>query len=105
MPHTAAVPRQDSNQDEVSGSANSQPLPFLYRAAERFGVATVIMLAVLWYVRTDIIKPLLDAHYEFIGKIVEGQEQHTSEIKSVNARLDEMIQIFKGQPNYRQQER
>jgi hypothetical protein len=104
MSHTATVSRSDSNQDEVNG-APPHPLTFLYRAAERFGVATIIMLAVLWYVRTDIIKPLLDAHYEFIGKIVEGQEQHTSEIKSVNTRLDEMIQIFKSQSNYRQQER
>lgn len=102
MSNTATVARHDQ-EDSVGVPPN--PLTFLYRAAEKFGVATVIMLAVLWYVRTDIIKPLLDAHYEFIGKIVEGQESHTREIKSVNDRLDEMIQIFKGQANSRSQER
>lgn len=93
---TAAVQanREQQHPEEVAAGAPAT-WHFVYKAAERFGVATMVMLAVLWYVRTDLIKPLLEAHYEFIDKIVDGQEAHTEEIKSVNQRLDEMIRIFK----------
>lgn len=100
MPNTVTVAQPP---EEIAAAPN--PMPYLYRAAEKFGVATVVMLAVLWYVRTDIIRPLLDAHYEFISKIVDAQAVHTEQIKSVNTRLDEMIQIFRSHPDYKKQER
>lgn len=65
----------------------------LLRIAERFGVPVVILALVLWWARNDVVQPLLDAHFGFIERIVEGQERHTREIEGVVERLDRLIQI------------
>jgi len=66
---------------------------FLYRVAERFGMPTIILLLILWWVRNDFLKPLLEAHYEVIGKIVDGQKTHTDRLDSIGRKLDELISV------------
>ena len=66
---------------------------FLYRVAERFGMPTIILLLILWWVRNDFLKPLLEAHYEVIGKIVDGQKVHTDRLDSIGRKLDELISV------------
>lgn len=66
---------------------------FLFRVAERFGLPVVILLLVLWWARTDIVAPLLDAHFEAIDAIVRGQEKHSDQIEGLGRKLDELISI------------
>ena len=68
------------------------------RLAERFGVPVVLLILVLWWARNDVVQPLLDAHFGFIEKIVEGQERHTNEIKEVTDRLDTLIGLQERSP-------
>lgn len=67
--------------------------PFLFRVAERFGLPVVVLLLVLWWARTDVVQPLLDAHFVVIDKIVRGQEQHSTEMREVGKKLDRLIEI------------
>lgn len=81
-----------------SASMDTPPVgPYLLRVAERFGVPVVIMVLVLWWARNDVVQPLLDAHFGFINRIVEGQERHTREIEGVVERLDRLIEITESQ--------
>lgn len=66
---------------------------FGLRVAERFGVPTVLLLAVAWWVKADIVQPLLDAHFDVVGKIVAGQRDHSARLDSLGSKLDELIQV------------
>lgn len=66
---------------------------FLYRAAERFGLPVVILVLVLWWARTDIVQPLMDAHFGVVREIVEGQRRHSEEVRAVGSKLDELIEL------------
>lgn len=84
----------------VSAAAEeNNPLPvnpyaeFLLRIAERFGVPTVMCLLVLWWAKTGIVQPLLDAHFQFINKIVVAQERHTESLSALGDKLDTLIQV------------
>lgn len=77
----------------VGAVENSETHPswsVLYRAAERFGVGTILLCAVLWWVRTDFIKPLLDAHYEFLHEIRKSESSQTG-------KLDTLIELMRSQ--------
>jgi hypothetical protein len=66
---------------------------FGYRVAERFGIPAVLLVIVLWWARTDLIQPLLDAHFSFLGKISTAQEKHVSELQNIGDKLDTLIRI------------
>jgi len=68
---------------------------FLLRVAERFGVPIVLLLLLLWWARNDIVQPLLNAHFEVVNKIVDGQEEHTSRLEGIGRKLDELISVTK----------
>jgi hypothetical protein len=61
--------------------------------AERFGLPVVILVLVLWWVRNDIVQPLLDAHFQFIRTVVDGQEEHANLVRDVGRKLDELIEL------------
>ena len=65
----------------------------LFRIAERFGLPVVVLLLVLWWARTDVVQPLLDAHFNVVNKIVDGQKQHSEEVREVGRKLDRLIEI------------
>lgn len=65
----------------------------LYRTAERFGLPVVILMLVLWWARTDIVQPLLDAHFDFIGKVVAGQDKQADHLESLGRKMDELIKV------------
>lgn len=66
---------------------------FLYRVAERFGIPVVLLVIVLWWARNDLIQPLLDAHFSFLGKITTAHERHTEELQNIGAKLDTLIRV------------
>lgn len=68
---------------------------FLLRIAERFGVPIVLLLLLLWWARNDIVQPLLNAHFEVVNKIVDGQGEHTSRLEGIGRKLDELISVTK----------
>lgn len=76
-------------------SPDSQ-LPLLattMRLMERFGLPVAILLLVLWWARTDVVQPLLDAHFTVVNKIVDGQQRHSDEVKEVGKKIDRLIEI------------
>jgi hypothetical protein len=87
-PLAATVSTTESGHAQVSPGAE-----FLYRVAERFGLPVVILVLVLYWARTDIVQPLLDAHFGFIKTIVEGQQDHTRQMELVGRKLDELIEV------------
>lgn len=90
MPPVAAAAHaaESDRHPQVSPGAE-----FLYRVAERFGLPVVILVLVLYWARTDIVQPLLDAHFGFIRTIVEGQQEHSRHMQEVGRKLDELIDI------------
>lgn len=69
---------------------------FAYRVAERFGVPVALLIIVLWWARNDLIQPLLDAHFNFLGKITSSNEKHTEELQKIGSKLDTLIRIQDG---------
>ena len=65
----------------------------LYRAVDRFGIPAVLLFFVLWWARTDIVQPLLDAHFDFISKITTAHEQHTQQLETLSRKLDTLIDV------------
>lgn len=92
MPSTATV-TQHADTASPDSDPNPTVIPTLIRIAERFGLPVVILLLVLWWARTDVVQPLLDAHFGFIDKIVAGQEKHVDEVKELGKKLDKLIEI------------
>jgi hypothetical protein len=77
-----------------SNADHRQPtLEFFYRVAERFGLPVVILIMVLWWARTDIVQPLLDAHFSLIKKITEGQDAQVRHLDMLNSKMDRLITI------------
>lgn len=68
-------------------------MEFMVRVAERFGLPVVILCLVLWWARNDIVQPLLDAHFQMIRQIADGQRQHTAQLDNLGRKLDELIII------------
>lgn len=89
MPPVAAAAVSESDRHaQVNPGAE-----FLYRVAERFGLPVVILVLVLWWVRNDIVQPLLDAHFQFIRAVVDGQEEHSRHVQEVGRKLDVLIEL------------
>ena len=88
---SAPVQRGETVQDTAGQvSPHSE---FLYRVAERFGIPVVLLVIVLWWARNDLIQPLLDAHFSFLGKITTAHERHTEELQNIGAKLDTLIRV------------
>ena len=81
------LPATDRNSEAVN---DTHHWDFIYKAAERFGMPTVLLLMVLFWIRTDFLKPLLDAHYEFLSQIRQSSREHTE-------RLDDLIELLRRQ--------
>lgn len=82
------MPAANNNSDSVEGTPAHWE--YLYKAAERFGMPTILLLMVLFWIRTDFLKPLLDAHYEFLSQIRQSSQRHSD-------KLDDLIELLKKQ--------
>jgi len=45
------------------------------RAVERYGFGLVLAAAVLWFVRVDLVLPLVDAHSKFLDTMTQTQRE------------------------------
>jgi hypothetical protein len=69
---------------------------FVYRVAERFGIPAVILGFVLYWARTDLIQPLLDAHFQFLHKISDAHEKQSDKLGDIGEKLDTLIRVQEG---------
>jgi hypothetical protein len=88
--HTAAATDAADDNRQVTVAPGVE---FLYRVAERFGLPVVLLVLVLWWARTDIVQPLMDAHFGVVRAIVDGQREHTRQLEHVGRKLDELIEV------------
>jgi hypothetical protein len=95
MSATAQGSTATANSDAQSPQVTPH-LEFLYRVAERFGVPVVILVIVLWWVRNDLVQPLLDAHFQFLDKITEAHEKQAGELSGISSKLDTLIRVQDG---------
>lgn len=42
-------------------------------ATKNWGIGTVILVAVMWFVLTDVVRPLVASHTQFLSSIRETQ--------------------------------
>lgn len=67
----------------------------LFKAVERFGLPLVMLAVILWWAKNDVVKPLLDAHFEVVEQIVRGQKEHSEKLDTIGGKLDELIRVSK----------
>lgn len=77
----------------AEATALSPYAEFWLRVGERFGVPTVLLLLAAWWIKTDIVQPLLDAHFSVVGKIVDAQERHATQLGAIGEKLDTLIRV------------
>jgi hypothetical protein len=65
------------------------------KAVERFGLPLVMLVAILWWAKNDVIMPLLNAHFEVVEQIVRGQKDHGEKLDTIGTKLDELIRVTK----------
>lgn len=92
MQTTAAIPAAVPDNEKSDRKVNPGT-EFLFRVAERFGLPVVILVMVLWWARTDIVQPLLDAHFQVVKQITDGQRQHADQLENLGRKLDELISV------------
>ena len=85
----------------ADAAAEARPGPItmnldaLLRTAQQFGLPLVMLAFILWWAKNDLVQPLLDAHFQVIDKIVQGQADHTDRLDNIGDKLDELIRVTK----------
>lgn len=51
------------------------------RALERYGFGIMLATAVLWFVRTDLVLPMVHAHEQFLQEMAHTQREITQAIQ------------------------
>lgn len=48
---------------------------------ERYGFGLILATAVLWFVRTDLVLPMVESHQEFLKEMSETQREISTAIR------------------------
>lgn len=51
------------------------------RMVERYGFGLILATAVLWFVRTDLVLPMVESHQEFLIEMSKTQREITAAIR------------------------
>ena len=51
------------------------------RMLERYGFGLILATAVLWFVRTDLVLPMVEAHQAFLKEMSETQREISTAIR------------------------
>lgn len=51
------------------------------RMLERYGFGLILATAVLWFVRTDLVLPMVASHQEFLKEMSETQREISTAIR------------------------
>ena len=80
------------SKDEAMGIAG--------RVLERYGFPTLVALALMWFLRADLLVPLVDAHVKFIDEMtstqremVQSMKEQTKILQSIEARSASKAQV------------
>ena len=65
------------------------------KAVERFGLPLVMLAAILWWAKNDVVMPLLNAHFEGVEQIVRGQKDPGEKLDTISDKLEELIRVSK----------
>jgi len=88
MPDVQAAPRGTFVESLMNPEA-------VFKAVERFGLPLVMLAAILWWAKNDVVMPLLNAHFEVVEQIVRGQRDHSEKLDTIGTKLDELIRVTK----------
>jgi hypothetical protein len=98
---SAAEAARTQHADQSGTDPRQALLEFAFRVAERFGLPVVILVMVLWWARSDIVQPLLDAHFQLIRRMTEAQDAQVRHLENMSQKLDRLINIQAGPPTER----
>jgi len=91
---TKTAYNSDTSKAEVAPQcSNTSMLDSLIRSADRFGWPTILLVVVLYWARTDLVKPLLEANSGFMHSIVDSHRNLVQEVKSLGNKLDTLIDL------------
>lgn len=76
---------KSTNDSQVNGKA--EVYETFLRMVERYGFGIVLATAVLWFVRTDLVLPMVEAHQQFLKEMATTQ-------KDISAALREQTQVL-----------
>lgn len=51
------------------------------RMLERYGFGIILATAVLWFVRTDLVLPMVEAHQSFLHEMAQTQREISTAIR------------------------
>ena len=60
---------------------------------ERYGFGLALAVAVLWFVRTDLIVPMVSAHQSFLKEVSEAQRDIAAAMREQTAILQDMRRV------------
>ncbi len=61
---------------------------------ERFGLPTLLLIGVAWWVRNDVLQPLTQTHIKFVSGTAEAVGKITEAERSQAAALEQMSRIM-----------
>lgn len=68
------------------------------RMVERYGFGLVLATAVLWFVRVDVVIPMVEAHRQFLRDLTLTQKEITSAVQEQTKLLWAMQPSRSGAP-------
>jgi hypothetical protein len=82
---------------ERAKRAGAHAFDRLVYVLDRFGLPTVLLLGLAWYVHRDILKPLTQTHIQFVGSTAEAVAKIAEAERSQAATLEQMSRIMADQ--------
>ena len=77
--------------------SSEEAVAWFGKILERYGFATVVACALLFFLRQDIVLPLVDEHRSFLREMVESQQELT---RAMNEQTSILYAIHRGERVY-----
>lgn len=69
------------SQEQATSSSTMGLYETALRLAERYGFGTVLSMAILWFVRTDLVLPIVASHQAFLTEMASTQREITQAVR------------------------
>lgn len=66
---------QEQGLDDAMAETDMNLYEAAFKLAERYGFGLLLSVAILWFVRTDLVIPMVEAHQEFLREITQTQQE------------------------------
>lgn len=77
--------------------SSEEAVAWFGKILERYGFATVVACALLFFLRQDIVLPLVEEHRSFLREMVESQQELT---RAMNEQTRILYAIYRREPVY-----